>query len=435
LSDAVAITTPVAERPLRPRYGRAWRFGLAAAAALAATLAATLGAAALVGVGVWGVNIPFVWGLDLTSYAWWIGVANGASLFAAILVLRRHSLRTAVNRFAEAAALAAVLCAALFPIFHLGRPDLFWWMLPYPATFQVWPQFRSTLVWDFWGITTHAVVTGLLWYVGLVPDLATMRDRARTLFGRRVYGVLALGWRGSIVHWSAHQAAHRTVALLVLPLLVVMQSTVTLEFATTIAPGWHDARWPVHFVVTGLLQGLAAVLMLAVLLRWGLGLERHIDDEDVDLLGRLVAAGALASGYVFLDEVATAALGEPAAIAAAMNRIAGDGAPLFWAGAALVVLPPLALLRRSMRFSVAVTVTVAACVAAGVYLDRYSLVVDVLARTRLPAMWRGYAPTLVEAGLVAGTLGLFAVLLLLFARFVPAVAMYEERHDENEDAP
>ena len=434
-SEASTFTTPVAEAPLRPRYGWPWRLAFLVSAGFTGLLGLTLAASLVWGVGVWGVNIPFVWGFDLTNYAWWIGIANGASLFAAILVLRQHSLRTAINRVAEAVALAAVLCAALFPVIHLGRPWLFYWMFPYPATYQVWPQFRSTLTWDFWGILTHVVVTGLLWYVGLIPDLATLRDRARSPAAQRVYGVLALGWRSSVRHWSYHQTAHRLVAVLVLPLLTIMQTTVALEFATTLVPGWHQARLPLHFVATGLAQGLAMVLLVGMLLRWGLRLERHVDDRDIDLLGKLVLASALVSGYLYLDEIAVALLDEPAARTAVLNRILGEQAGSFLAAVVCAVLIPQLLWLRPARQSVVATVFVGVSISLGVWFDRFSIIVGGVERDYLPSMWRSYSPTLVESGLLLGTVGLFGALVLLFARFVPAVAMYEERHDEHEDRP
>ena len=434
-SEASTFTTPVAEAPLRPRYGWPWRLAFLISAGFTGLLGLTLAASLVWGVGVWGVNIPFVWGFDLTNYAWWIGIANGASLFAAILVLRQHSLRTAINRVAEAVALAAVLCAALFPVIHLGRPWLFYWMFPYPATYQVWPQFRSTLTWDFWGILTHVVVTGLLWYVGLIPDLATLRDRARSPAAQRVYGVLALGWRSSVRHWSYHQTAHRLVAVLVLPLLTIMQTTVALEFATTLVPGWHQARLPLHFVATGLAQGLAMVLLVGMLLRWGLKLERHVDDRDIDLLGKLVLASALVSGYLYLDEIAVALLDEPAARTAVLNRILGEQAGSFLAAVVCAVLIPQLLWLRPARHSVVATVFVGVSISLGVWFDRFSIIVGGVERDYLPSMWRSYSPTLVESGLLLGTVGLFGALVLLFARFVPAVAMYEERHDEHEDRP
>jgi Ni/Fe-hydrogenase subunit HybB-like protein len=434
-SEARTFTTPIAEAPLARRFGLPWRLSLLVAAALTGILGLTLGASLLWGVGLWGVNIPFVWGFDLINYAWWIGIANGASLFAAILVLRRHDLRTAVNRFAEAAALFGVICAGLFPIVHLGRPWLFFWVFPYPATYEVWPQFRSTLTWDFWAISTHAIVTSLLWYVGLIPDLATLRDRARRPAAQRVYGILALGWRNSVRHWSYHQAAYRLVAILVLPLILIMQSTVALEFASTLVPDWHETRLPLHFVATGLAQGLSMVLLIAMLLRRGLRLERYIDDRDIDLLGKLVLASALASGYLYLDEVAAAFLSEPSARLATLDRIAGDYAGFYWAAVTCCVLVPQLLWLKAARRSVLAGVFVGLSVSAGVWFDRFSIIVGGFQRDYLPSLWRLYAPTLVETGLLVGTVGLFALLVLLFARFLPVIAMYESRHDEHEDRP
>jgi formate-dependent nitrite reductase membrane component NrfD len=432
-SEADAFTTDIAEAPLKARYGPLWRLALAVSGALVALLGVTLAASAWLGVGVWGVNIPYVWGFDLINYAWWIGIANGASLFAAILVLRRHSLRTAVNRFAEAIALCAVVSAGMFPIVHLGRPWLFWWVYPYPATYEVWPQFRSTLTWDFWAISTHVIVTSLLWYVGLLPDLATMRDRAQNLRIARIYGVLSLGWRGSIRHWSYHQAAYRLVAVLVLPLILIMQSVVALEFATTLVPDWHETRLPLHFVATGLAQGLSMVLLVAMLLRWGLRLEVHIDDRDVDLLGKLSLASALVAGYLYLDEIAAAYLSAPIQRSATITRVVGDYAGYFWAAVVFSVVIPQLLWIRAARRSVIAAILVGVSISAGVWFDRFSIIVGGLQRDYLPSLGRGYAPTLIETGLFFGTVGLFAGLILLFARTMPVVSMFESRHDEREE--
>jgi Ni/Fe-hydrogenase subunit HybB-like protein len=432
-SKAQTFTTAVAETALSPRFGPVWRIALSIAAGLVALLGLTLGTSLAVGVGLWGINIPFVWGFDLINYAWWIGIANGASLFAAILVLRRHDLRTAVNRFAEAVALSGVICAGMFPIVHLGRPWLFYWVFPYPATYEVWPQFRSTLTWDFWAISTHAIITSLLWYVGLIPDLATMRDRARRPVVRRIYGIAALGWRGSVRHWAYHQSAYRLVAILVLPLILLMQTTVALEFASTLIPAWHQTRLPLHFVVTGLAQGLSAVLLVGMLLRRGLRLERHIDDRDIDLLGKLVLATALVCGYLYLDELVTAYVAEPAERLAALNRIAGEYAGFFWAAVTYTVIIPQLLWMKAARQSVLAGLFVGLAISAGVWFDRFSIIVGGFQRDYLPSMWRSYEPTLIESGLLFGTVGLFAALLLLFARYLPVVAMAESRHDEHED--
>jgi molybdopterin-containing oxidoreductase family membrane subunit len=432
-SEAQAVTSAVAEVPLTRRFGWIWWIALLVSGALVLLLGYTLVSVAIVGVGVWGVNIPFVWGFDLINYAWWIGIANGASLFAAILVLRRHDLRTAVNRFAEGVALFAVICAGIFPIFHLGRPWLFYWTFPYPATFEVWPQFRSTLTWDFWAISTHAIVTSLLWYVGLIPDLATLRDRARHRAVKRIYGVLALGWRGSVRDWAYHQSAYRLVAILVLPLILIMQSTVAFEFAVTLVPDWHETRQPLHFVATGLAQGLSIVLLVAVLLRWGLRLGRYIDEGDIDLLGKFVLASALVSAYLYLDEIVAALLADRIAQEATFTRITGDYAGLYWTAIVYSILIPQLLWLKAARRSTIAGVFVGISVGVGIWFDRFSIIVGGLQTDHLPSIWRTYSPTLAETGLFLGTVGLFAALLLLFARFLPVISMFETRHDEHRE--
>lgn len=434
-SGQAVDTSPIARVPLAgERFG--WRFLLLLGAAGAGTLLLAYAVVMLLlfGVGLWGTNVPHVWGFDLINYVWWIGIANAASLFAAVLVLRRHGLRTAVNRFAEAAALAAVVAAGLYPILHLGRPWLFYWVFPYPATFQVWPQFRSTLIWDFWGITAHVVVTGLFWYTGLIPDLATMRDRAAAqgrMLAARLYGIAALGWRGSVRHWARHQTAYRMVAAVVLPLLLAAQTVVALEFATTLVPDWHQARLPLHVVVTGIPSGLGVVLMLAALLRQGLRLNAFITDDDMSLLARLTASAALVCGYVYAQELLVGLVLEDRVTREALaTRVFGAYAAVYWAGAALTVLVPQLLWAPALRLRLWSTVPIGALAASGVWLDRYSLVVAGIERTNLPIARPLYAPTGPEWALLAGTIGLFALLLLVFARLMPVISMYETRHEE-----
>jgi formate-dependent nitrite reductase membrane component NrfD len=430
---------PVAAIPLQRSFGWGFAFGLAAAASGVALLGYAVTALLLIGTGLWGTNIPFVWGFDLINYVWWIGIANAASLFAIILVLRRHGLRTAVNRFAEAAALGAIAAAALYPILHLGRPWLFYWVLPYPATYQVWPQFRSTLVWDLWGIMSHVIVTSLFWYIGLIPDLATMRDRAMLrgrMLAARLYGLFALGWRGSVIHWARHEAAYRLVAALVLPMLVSAQTIVALEFATTLVPDWHQGRVPLHVVLTGIPSGLGVVLALAAVLRSTLGLRRLIDDADMDLLAQLMAAAALGCIWLYADELFSAWLEDAATRDAMAARILGPYAALWWAGFALTALLPQLLWLPRMRHGVLVPVGIGLAAAGGVWLDRFSLVVGGLLRDHLPRLGPAYVPTAPEWTLLLGTIGLFATAMLLFARFVPVVSMFETRHEESEaEAP
>lgn len=434
MTDDTVPVEPVLDPPLARAFGWRWRAGMAAALVGLGLLLYGMLAPAIVGIGLWGNDIPYVWGFDIANYIWWVGIANGASLFASILVLRRHNLRTATNRFAESAALATVVAAAIFPVFHLGHPWLAYWMFPYPSTTGMWPQFVSALTWDFWAILTHLIVTGLFWYVGLIPDLAALRDRARTPRTRLFYGVLAIGWRGSARHWALQQRAHRLVAITVLPVIFVMQSAVAFMLTTMLAPGWHDTRLPLHLTVTGFATGLAATLLLAHALREGLDLHEHIDDGDIRILGQVVAAAALAGALLWVSDLSLGLLGDAAQRDALLARIAGGRGLLYWSGVALTLIAPQALWWDRVRRSAPLAIGVAAAVLAGVWLDRLSIVADGMVRDLLNAHATFYAPTLPEWLLFAGTFGVVGFWLLVFARILPVVSVYETRHDEHQKA-
>ncbi len=431
-----ASVAAVASPPLRRRFGRGWRWGLAASIAGLGLLLYGLLAPALVGVGLWGNNSAYPWGFDIANYVWWVGVANGASLFASILVLREHNLRTATNRFAEATALATVAAAALFPVIHLGRPWLAGWMFPYPSTTGLWPQFISALTWDFWAILAHLLVTGLFWYVGLIPDLALLRDRARTMRTKRIYGLLAIGWRGSARHWALQQRAHRLVALSVIPMIFVVQSAVAFMLSAMIVPDWHDTRLPLSLTVGGFTTGLAATLLLAHALREGLDLHAHIDDGDIRLLGILVASAGLCGMLLTGTDLYLSLLGDAPDRDAFLARVAGPRAWLPILGLALLLLAPQALWWERVRRSALLATLVATAVLAGAWLERVSIVADGLIRDRLWQQDTLYMPTLSEWVLLLGTLAMVAFWLLIFARTLPVVSIYESReHAERENLP
>lgn len=418
---------PVIALPLAERFGLAWRVWMGVALLGIGLLLYGLSGPAFRGIGVWGTNIPYVWGFDIASYAWWVGIANGAALFASILVLMRHSLLTSVNRYANGLALGAAGCAAIFPVFHLGHPELAYWMLPYPSTLGIWPQFRSPLTWDFWAILTHFTAIALLWYVGLIPDFATLRDRARTRRRQVFYALLALGWTGSARQWALHVRAHRVVAISLIPLLFVMQAIVAYEFVATIVPDWQDTALPLWFVATGLQLGIAMTLLVGLGLRHRLELRDHVERPDVELLGKLLLAMALATAYCYAGEAFTQLLGPPADRDALLMRASGAYAPLYWGGVLLTIVPPQLLWWRRFRTNGVVGTVVCALVLAGTYLAYLSVVVAGIQRDHLAVAGATYAPTLAEAALLIGTAGLFLALLLVAVRLLPVVSLYESR--------
>ena len=417
---------------LEQRFG--WRWTLGFLAALGGTLLLGLSTVVLFvwGIGVWGTNVPYVWAFDIINYVWWIGIANAASLLAATLVLRGAAVRTTINRFAEAAALFAVVCAGLFPILHLGRPELFYWVFPYPPTFGVWPQYRSPLVWDFFAISTHMALTALFWFVGLIPDLAHLRDRSRNRLGQMVFGALALGWRGSARHWHTHQSAYRVLAALVLPLVVFMQSTVSFEFAVTIVPDWHRTRFPAYFVVSGLLSGLAMVLVLALLVRSLLRLHDLVTRRHIDVIATLLLANAVVMAWSYGYEVFVAWQTGEHAWQSALARLTGPFAPLTWGTILCTVGVAQLLWFDRVRRSTWLLVAIGVLVNAGVWLDRLVIVVGGLYRDHLPSSWGTYAPTMWEFGLLVGTIGLFCLMMLVFVRLVPAISLFETQAESEE---
>ncbi|HEV7368719.1 NrfD/PsrC family molybdoenzyme membrane anchor subunit [Arenibaculum sp.] len=421
---------------LRQRFG--WRWLAAFAAAVAGSLLFVYATVVLVvrGVGVWGTNIPHVWGFDIINYAWWIGIANAASLMAAAFTVRRAPWRSALNRFAESVALFSVICAGLFPILHLGRPWLFHWVFPYPATFGVWPQFRSPLVWDFFTILTHLVVTASFWYVGLIPDLAHLRDRARGALARKVFGVLALGWRGSARHWRNHQRAYHTLAGLLVAMAVFMQSTVSTEFAVTLVPEWHQPRYPLYFVVSGLISGIGMVLVVALLARHFFELHGFITQRHLDVVSSLLIANAIVIAWSYAFEAFSSWYASKVELQSWLLRATGEFAWLYWGAVACAVLAPQVLWWRRMRRNVAALILVGLLVAVGIWLDRFMIVVGGLLGDYLPSAWEGYSPSVWEWPLLVGSIAVYGTLILLFLRFVPVIPVFEVhagRRDEDGD--
>jgi molybdopterin-containing oxidoreductase family membrane subunit len=382
----------------------------------------------LEGVGIWGVNIPVGWGFAIVNFVWWIGIGHAGTLISAILLLLRQQWRTSINRFAEAMTLFAVACAGLFPVLHLGRPWVAYWLFPYPDTMKLWPQFRSPLVWDAFAVSTYATVSLLFWYVGLVPDLATLRDRARNRAAKIVYGILSMGWRGSAVHWYRHETASLLLAGLATPLVVSVHTIVSFDFAYGLVPGWHSTIFPPYFVAGAVFQGFAMVLTLAIPVRKLFHLEDFITTRHLDNMGKVMLATGLVVAYGYMSETFIAWYsGDTYEQFMTINRMIGPYAVLYWGLITCNILIPQLLWLRKIRVNVAALFAIAMAVNIGMWLERFVIVVVSLHRDFMPSAWGMYYPTRWDWFTFFGTVGLFLTLLLLFIRFLPLISIFEMR--------
>jgi Ni/Fe-hydrogenase subunit HybB-like protein len=380
------------------------------------------------GVGIYGVNIPVGWGWDITNFVWWIGIGHAGTLISAILLLLRQHWRNSINRFAEAMTLFAVACAGLFPILHLGRPWVFYWLFPYPSTMGVWPQFRSPLVWDVFAVSTYATVSTLFWFVGLIPDLATLRDRSRKRFARVVYGILAMGWRGSARHWHNYESAYLMLAGLATPLVVSVHSVVSFDFAVGVVPGWHSTIFPPYFVAGAIYSGFAMVLTLAIPLRAVFKLQDFITERHLQNMAKVMLATGLIVAYGYLMEIFMAWYGnDPYEAYVTVNRMLGPYAFQFWALIACNIAAPQALWIKRVRSSPSWLFVIAIIVNTGMWLERYVIIVTSLHRDFMPSAWGMYSGTVWDYSTFIGTIGLFLALMFLFIRFLPVISIFEMR--------
>jgi molybdopterin-containing oxidoreductase family membrane subunit len=419
LSDTVA---GICERPA-PRW---WWWAFAASVAAMTVCFAMIAYLVSTGVGVWGLGGPVMWGWAIVNFVWWIGIAHAGTLISAILFLLRQRWRTAVNRTAEAMTIFAVLCAGLFPVIHMGRVWFVWWLAPVPNSTGVWPQFHSPLMWDVFAVGTYFTVSLLFWYLGLVPDLAVMRDRARTRLRKFCYGLLALGWTGGHRQWRHYEKAYLILAGLATPLVLSVHSIVSLDFAVAQLPGWHSTIFPPYFVVGAVFSGFGMVLTLLIPLRKMCGLEDVITVRHIELMGKVTLAMSCLIGYAYLMEAWGAwSSGNPYERAAFANRMFGPYAWCYWTMVTCNVLLPQLFWFREIRRRLAVVWTLSLLINVGMWLERFVIVVTSLSRDFLPASWSYYAPTWVDILTYLGTFGLFFTFFLLFLRFLPMVAIAE----------
>src|ERR1700720_1041409 len=418
------ISAIVLRRP--PKW---WILGFAGAFALVMLLLYSVTYLLFVGVGIWGIQIPVGWGFAIINFVWWIGIGHAGTLISAILLLLRQQWRTSINRFAEAMTLFAVACAGVFPLIHMGRPWLAYWLFPYPDTMKMWPNFRSPLVWDAFAVSTYASVSALFWFIGLVPDLATLRDRAKNRPARIIYGVLAMGWRGSAVHWSRYETASLLLAGLATPLVVSVHTVVSFDFSVAIVPGWHSTIFPPYFVAGAIYSGFAMVMTLAIPIRKYYHLEDFITLRHMDNMAKVMLGTGCIVGYGYAMEVFMSWYSASHWEFFMMwNRMFG---PMGWAYWVLILtniaIPQATLWSRKLRVNVAWLFILSLIVNTGMWFERFVIVVTSLYREYLPSSWGTYRATKWDYMIYVGTMGLFTFLFFLFVRFLPMIPMSEIR--------
>lgn len=422
------VTDKISTIVLRRRTPLGWLIGFAASFALLMLLMVAVSYLLAAGVGIWGIKIPVAWGFAIVNFVWWIGIGHAGTLISAILLLLRQRWRTSINRFAEAMTIFAVACAGLFPLLHMGRPWLAYWLLPYPNTMYLWPQFRSPLVWDVFAVSTYITVSLLFWFVGLIPDLATLRDRAQRRFAKVIYGIFAMGWRGSAVHWHRYEIASLLLAGLATPLVVSVHTVVSFDFSVAIVPGWHTTIFPPYFVAGAIYSGFAMVMTLAIPIRKFYGLEDFVTLRHLDNMAKIMLATGLIVGYGYMVELFMAFYsGGRFETYMAMNRMTGPYAPYYWALITCNIILPQMLWSRQVRSSVPMLFVISLIVNTGMWLERFIIVVTSLHRDFLPSSWGMYYPTRWDWATFVGTIGLFLTLLYLFIRYLPMISIFEMR--------
>ncbi len=403
-----------------------WWIGFFASSALLLLLGFVLVNIVTQGVGIWAINTPVVWGVAIVNLVFWIGIGHAGTLISAILLLMRQEWRTSLSRFAEAMTIFALACAGLFPIFHLGRPWLAFWLAPYPDSLMLNPQWRSPLVWDFFAINTYLTVSAIFWFIGMLPDLASMRDKAQNRFVKTIYGALSMGWRGDAEHWERYHKTTFLLAALATPLVISVHSIVATDFAVGLLAGWHHTNFPPYFVAGAVFSGLALVMMITIPLRSALGLQEMITLKHFDNGGKLMLVTGLIVGLGYLGEIFapwyTGNYEEGLVLA---SRTVGPYAPYFWLMIGLNVVASQLLWFKGMRTNLPRLFALSAFILVGMWIERFVIVAASLSVSYLPSMRRVFEPGAWDWATVIAPFGLFLVLVFLFIRFLPMIPMFE----------
>jgi molybdopterin-containing oxidoreductase family membrane subunit len=431
-----SLSAEVSDRVLSPKAPLWWWIGFAFGVALLCLLFVAVSWLFVNGVGVWGINIPVAWGFAIAEYVWWIALASGGTVISALFYLTRSPWRAATNRIAETMLLAAAACAGILPILHLGRQGLFYWLFTYPNVMGLWPQMRSPLWWDFVSLLCYVLMSIMFYYVGALPDLATVRDLARTRRNQLFYGLLALGWRGSARHWRNHKAVYGIMAAIMAPMVISVHSVVGLDFAGGLTPGWHSTQFPPYFFFGAVTSGTAIVIILTILVRWGYALQDVITEYHLNSLAKVMLVGSIMLSYAYLWEAWGSIYShEVAERIEFFERMFGSIAPLFWAEKALNSIIPQLLWFPFVRRSRILLLLISGGIIVGMWIERIVFTLSSLAHNHIPSWWFEFHPTFWDWATLAGSIGLFITLFFLFLRFLPIVSMSEVREMINKVSP
>jgi molybdopterin-containing oxidoreductase family membrane subunit len=413
-------------RPLESFPTKLWWIAIAITSSLLVMGGVAVGVTVATGIGVWGLNIPVGWAFDITNFVFWIGIGHAGTLISAILYLFRQKWRTAINRSAEAMTIFAVMTAGLFPVIHTGRPWYAFWLFPYPNERQLWVNFRSPLVWDVFAVSTYFTISLVFWYIGLIPDIASVRDRAKNKIRRLIYGALSLGWRGSARNWNHYEIVYLILAGLSTPLVLSVHSIVSFDFAVSILPGWHTTIFPPFFVAGAIFSGFAMVVTLLIIARKVFGLEDYITVGHLERMNKIMLLTGMMVGYAYIIEFFTAWYsGNLYEKFIFMNRAFGPYAWAYWIMMTCNVIVPQIFWVKKWRRSLAVMFVASLFINVGMWFERFVIIVTSLHRDFLPSNWGMYRPTMYEVGILIGSFGFFLTFFLLFCRFLPTIAMFE----------
>lgn len=413
-------------RPIKTKPGKLWFAGLTVSSLALFTFVVLVVITVWFGIGTWGVDRTIGWGWGITNFVWWVGIGHAGTFISAILLLFRQKWRTSINRSAEAMTIFAVMCAGQFPLIHMGRLLLGFFILPYPNTRQVWVNFNSPLLWDVFAITTYLLVSLVFWYMGLIPDIGTIRDKVKKKWQKLMYGFLSFGWTGSARHWQRHESMSLILAGLAAPLVLSVHTIVSFDFATSVIPGWHTTIFPPYFVSGAIFSGFAMVQTLLIVARKALKLEEYITIGHIESMNKVIIATGSIVGIAYITEFFIAWYsGVEYELFAFINRATGPYWWAYWTMMTCNVITPQLFWFKKIRRSPLITFIISIFVNIGMWFERFVIVVTSLHRDYLPSSWSMYRPTLVEVGIFVGTLGLFFTCFLLFIKFFPVIAISE----------